>query len=248
MNLSAGLRVLDDPEDLAAHAAELVAERLGEAIGLAGRASLALAGGSTPRRLYETLAARHADPKLWRHVTLVAGDERCVPADDPESNQRMIGETLVAAEGIRRARWLAVPTELEPAEAARRHAEALRELVPPGEPVPRLDVTVLGMGADGHTASLFPGSSLLDESSAWVRETPEVHLGHRRVTLTLPVINASSSVIFLVAGRDKAGALADVLGGAEELPAARVRGRRELLWLVDRDAASGLEGPPRPER
>ena len=74
-----------------------------------------------------------------------------------------------------------------------------------------------------------------------------VHLGHRRVTLTLPVINASSSVIFLVAGRDKAGALADVLGGAEGLPATRVRGRRELLWLVDRDAASGLEGPPRPK-
>lgn len=204
----------------------------------------ALSGGSTPRRLYELLAGTpYAGQVPWGDVHLFQVDERCVPPGHPESNYRMIHETLlvrVPLPGTNVHRMGAEQADLE--GAARKYAGELAQVLhaEPGE-VPRLDLVLLGMGTDGHTASLFPRSPALEEKTLWVRANPIEKLGTRRMTLTLPVLNAAAQIVFLVSGAEKAETLRRVLKGPlqlEQLPAQGVRpvnGR--VSWYVDEAAA-----------
>jgi 6-phosphogluconolactonase len=205
---------------------------------------LALAGGDTPRRLYRRLAA---DPVVdWSRAELFFGDERPVPPGHPDSNYRMARETLLDPLRIDPRRVHRIEAERADLDAVAREYEA--ELtrvagVPPDALAPRLDLVLLGLGEDGHTASLFPRTAALSESRRWVVANDVPRLGGRRVTITFPLIERARRVLVLVCGAAKAAILAEVLEGPwdpERLPAQRLARGPRVLWLVDAPAASRL--------
>ncbi len=232
-------RVFTDPEELAEAAAVEATRVLREAVRERGVATLVLAGGSTPRRLYQRLSAEPWRSRIdWSSLAVYFGDERCVPPDDPASNYRMAREALLERVPIPERSIHRIAGELEPAAAAARYEGVIGRTV--GEESPRFDLVLLGMGADGHTASLFPGRAALAETERLVVATTAPVSPVDRVTLTLPVLNGARAVLFLVQGEDKAPALRAV-AEAETLestpPAGRVRPvAGELQWLVDRSA------------
>lgn len=237
------LRVLDDVEALARAAADEVVRCAEAAVRERGRFTIALSGGSTPQRLYRLLADHaHID---WRAAHVFWGDERHVPPDHPDSNYRMAREALldlvpVPADNIHR-----IHAELpDAAEAADAYEIELRRAfsLAPGE-APRFDLALMGLGADGHTASLFPGSDALHEHARLVVAPWIDKLSSFRITLTLPVFERAAEVLFLVSGEDKAAALQAVLEGEpERYPAQLVHPREgRLLWYADRTAASRLK-------
>jgi len=208
--------------------------------------SVALSGGSTPKLLFELLASPTFQGRLrWRNIQFFQVDERCVPPDDPESNYRMIRQALLGSAPVPEENFHRMAAERPDREkTAQDYAgEMARILHPaPGE-APRLDCVLLGMGADGHTASLFPGSKALEEHQAWVTSNFAPRLNSFRLTLTLPVLNAAASVIFLVAGDDKAETLRQVLEGPPGLfPAQLIQpANGSLSWFVDKSAAHLLK-------
>ena len=234
----ADVEVLADPESLARHVADWL---LAEAGAKQGRFAIALSGGSTPRLLYEHLAAPPYLEKFpWERAHWFWGDERFVPEDDPLSNYRMAREALLSKAPIPAASIHPIPTEhLDPEAAAADYERRLRSFYGAGQldPArPLFDVTLLGLGTDGHTASLFPGSPALQEKTKWVTavigEKPEP-----RITLTLPALDSSRHVAFLVAGVDKREMLARFRQGDESLPAARVHPVGTLHIFCDAGAA-----------
>lgn len=241
-------RVFADGEELARAAAEEFVRRAGEAIHSHKRFSVALSGGSTPRHLF-ALLADPAEPFRdridWRAVHFFWGDERHVPPDHPESNFRMARETLLdpvsaPAQNVHRIRG----EEPDAARAAALYEEELRAFF---SGAPRLDLVLLGLGTDAHTASLFPGTAAVRESERWVVAPWIEKLGTFRITLTPAVFKRAAALIFLVQGEEKASALRAVLKGERDpdrWPAQAVCPQDgELLWLVDRAAASKLERP-----
>jgi 6-phosphogluconolactonase len=224
-------------DDLAALAAAAVAER--------GRCHIALSGGSTPRRLFQHLAGRAGDLP-WDRIHLWWGDERCVPPDHPDSNYGAARALLIEPLQLDEARVHRIHGELDPGASARAYEDELRATL---EDPPEYDVVLLGMGPDGHTASLFPGSPALDETKRLVVanpvKSPLVAGGAAtRITFTAPAINAARHVRFLVAGADKAEALAQVLEGPRDphrYPSQLIAGA-DVGWLVDRAAGARLGG------
>lgn len=242
--MSGELRVVADAEAVAAEAEQEFVRAAEAALAARGRFTVALSGGHTPRRLYERLAER---PLEWSRVFFFWGDERAVPPEDPESNYRMARLTLLDRIGARPEQIFPIPAELPPAQAADAYQATLRAFfqLGPGQ-WPVLDLVLLGLGADGHTASLFPGTAALEEQQRLVVAHYVEAVGGWRITLTLPVLNAARAVIFLVSGAHKAWALRAALEPdrtTPPVPAARVaptHGR--LLWLVDQAAAQQLAG------
>jgi 6-phosphogluconolactonase len=239
--------VLSDPGALALEAARRFVAIAGAAVARRGRFSAALAGGSTPEGLYRLLARKPLREQVsWSNSVLYLGDERYVPPDDPRSNARMVRENLLEGIASTPPTVRVPPGELSPPEAAAAYAEALRrDFSLRGAGRPRFDLVLLGMGDDGHTASLFPGMPALEEKRRLVVATdvPEyVRPAVSRITLTLPVLNAAEHVMFLVSGAGKAPAVAAVLEGSDEtLPARRVQaGHGQLTWLLDTAAAALL--------
>lgn len=235
--------VYEDKEELARAAARDFVERSKRAIEETDRFAVALAGGSTPEATYELLAREHADDVEWDRVHVFFGDERSVPPDSEDSNYRMADEALlshVSPGGVYRMRG-----ELLPDEAAVAYEAELREFFDtPGRP-PEFDLVMLGIGDDGHTASLFPGTPALGVTDRWVAQNPVPKLETVRITLTLPVLNAAKAVDFLVAGEGKAETLKEILEGdadPEQYPAKLVRPAGDLTWMVDRAAAGTLSG------
>ncbi|MCB9570508.1 MAG: 6-phosphogluconolactonase [Kofleriaceae bacterium] len=233
-----------DAATLAADAAARVEAALAAAVAARGRASIALAGGSTPRPLYARLAAARAGAIAWDRVDVYFGDERAVPPDDAASNFRMARETLLRHVPVPRDQVHRIEGERPADDAARRYAEIVAAALP-------LDVVLLGMGDDGHTASLFPATADLDPGPPVIVTTSPVAPA-TRISLALGAINRARAVIFLVAGAGKAARLAEVFAqrraGAPTLPAARVAPTDgTLTWLVDDAAAARLdaEGAPR---
>jgi 6-phosphogluconolactonase len=240
--------VLADPEALADAAAALVAEQASGSITARGRFVLALAGGSTPRATYQRLAKRRDID--WARVHVVWGDERCVPPNAEASNYRMAREALLDHVPIPAAHVHRIRGEASPeAEAARYDAE-LRALLPDGA----IDLVLLGLGADGHTASLFPDEPAVVAGSNLVRAVSFADARRTRITLTDTLLTLARLVVFLVAGADKAPIVAAVLGdsaAATPLPARRIaRAARDVRWLLDRGAAGALprRKGPTPER
>src|SRR5215471_5913347 len=240
------IRVLPDPAALADTAARQIVERAQAAIDARGAFSIALSGGSTPRDLHRHLATPPLAGQVdWEHVHVFFGDERMVPPDDAQSNYRMADETLLSRVPIPSEQVHRMRGELPPTEASADYAAQLRSFF--RDDPPRLDVILLGMGDNGHTASLFPGLSAVHEQRRWVvaEDVPEV--GMWRITLTPVVLNLGREVVFLVAGEGKANMLRQVLEGPydpEERPAQIVRpAPGEVIWLVDAAAAAKLSPP-----
>jgi 6-phosphogluconolactonase len=233
------LRVCEDADDLAQQAAGAVAAAIAGAVQANGRCTVALAGGNTPRALYATLAARFNESLPWKHVHVFWGDERFVPSGDRRRNEAMARETLLDHVPCPPANIHPVSTGAARSEVAAADYEAtLRRWF--SSEWPRFDLVLLGLGADGHTASLFPGSSALDETTRWAVAATAPADPPSRVTLTLPVFNSAALTFFLVGGAEKAHALRRVLAGADAriLPAAGIRpSRGAVVWWVDRAAA-----------
>jgi 6-phosphogluconolactonase len=236
------LLVYETPEELAEAAAHNFVTMAEEAINERGRFAVALAGGSTPDGTYRVLAQNCADRLDWSKVHVFFGDERTVGPEDEASNYRMVRETLLSH--IRVGSVHRMRCELPPTEAAADYERQLREFFGT-DGVPAFDLILLGLGEDGHTASLFPETSALDVTDRWVVVNPVLKLETSRLTLTIPVINAAETKTFLVAGEDKAAALKEVLEGNADpraYPAKFVRPENgDLIWMVDRAAASLLE-------
>jgi len=240
------IEVVATAADLFHAAAEEFIRLARAAIGAQGRFTVALSGGSTPKALYSLLAASYAD-FAWHRVFLFFGDERHVPPTDPESNYRMVEESLltkikpaIPAENVFR-----VPAENPDAAAAASDYEAqLRRFfeLQPGE-FPRFDLILLGVGPDGHTASLFPDSPALDEQSRLVVANWVAKFNTHRITFTFPVLNRAAEVMFMASGAEKADMLHQVLEGKNipPLPSQRVQpSDGKLLWLLDEAAAAKL--------
>ena len=247
------IRVFPDADSVSRAAAEEFVRRASDAVAARGRFTVALSGGSTPKRLYELLA----EPALrsqadWGRVEWFWGDERCVPPDDGDSNYHMAREAMLSRLPIPPGHVHRMEAERPDRDAAARDYQAViaRTFGHDADgPPPAFDLILLGIGPDGHTASLFPHNAALDETARWVvavRDVPKPPPD--RLTLTYPVLNAAYEVLFLVAGADKAGVLAEVLEGPADpkrLPSQGVRpDNGRLVWFVDRAAAARLNLAP----
>ena len=227
-------RIVVAPEALPEIAARHIAKLIEQAVADRGRASVMLAGGSTPRAVYRQLALIQGLP--WEKVEIYFGDERAVPPGDSQSNYRMARESLLDAVPIPPAQVHRMPAERPDREAAAdEYARRLPE---------RLDLVILGLGEDGHTASLFPGSSVLKERVRMVLAVVGSKAPVHRLTVTPPVIAAAREKIILVTGAGKAGAVAQALEGPDQPIQCPAQLARDGTWIMDRAAASSLRHEP----
>jgi 6-phosphogluconolactonase len=237
----------NDSREVSERAADLFVAAAAAAVRARNRFTVALSGGATPRPLYELLATPPYSERIaWPQVYLFWGDERCVPPDHPDSGYGMVREAMLSRVPIPGENVLPMYSGRDtPQEAAAKYEETLRRIFrpAPGE-LPRFDLVLLGLGADGHTASLFPGSPALGERKKLVVADYVEKLAAYRLTLTLRVINAAAKVIFLVTGKNKAAMLYGVLHGPyrpRDIPAQLVQPAGELIFLTDRDTAANRQ-------
>lgn len=231
------IETLADPAALARHVAEWMTSA---ALAATSPFRVSLSGGSTPKALFSLLASDAFIGRFpWSRVFWYWGDERFVPYDHPESNYRMTRETMLAKAPVPPENIHPVPADGTPEAAALRYEQTLRaaygaERLDPTRPL--FDITLLGLGPDGHTASLLPGEPVLEERTRWVAAVshgrPEV-----RITMTYPVIESSRQVAFLVSGKEKAAIFGAIRAGGSDVPAARVNPVGDLVWFVDQAAA-----------
>jgi len=238
MNEAGGhMEIFPDPLALARHVAQWMTEA---ALAAKGPFRVSLAGGSTPKTLYGLLASDEFSGRFpWALVSWYWGDERFVPYDHPDSNYRMTREAMLAKAPVPPQNIHPVPVDGTPESAALRYEQTLRQAYGAATLDPSralFDLTLLGLGADGHTASLLPGEPVLKERKRWVAAVshgrPEI-----RITMTYPAIESSRRIAFLVAGREKAAILQTIRAGGSQVPAARIHPIGDLFWFVDRAAA-----------
>ncbi len=242
------LRIFPDVKTLSQAAVRSLVGRIKTTLATQPSFSLVLAGGSTPDALYRLLASEYREQVSWAQVHLFWGDERYVPPSDPRSNYRMARETLLDHVPIPEANLHPMPTEFPEAEkSATVYENFLRKHFPAAWP--RFDLVLLGMGPDGHTASLFPDTPVLDEQERWVAASRAPVEPRQRLTLTLPVLNHAAQLYFLVAGDEKFGALRQALAGKTDAsddwkrcPAAAVQPiQGAVTWWTDQAAAKWIE-------
>ncbi len=234
--MSAWLQVYPDAWSLANGAAEAITTGLSAAVARAGNASIALSGGSTPGSVYEHLAKKDI---AWDKVDVFWGDERCVPADSPASNFLMAQKTLLEKVRIPEKNIHRVMTELSPENAAREYELEMKRHFQ--SDAPAFDIVLLGLGDDGHTASLFPDTSALTVKQRLAINVFVPRLGSHRVTITLPAINAARKVMFLVSGEPKAAIVREIVERRPgTYPAELVRPSESPAWFLDAPAASLL--------
>ena len=224
--------IFADPEELARGAAEYFVARKPETV--------ALSGGSTPKLMFQILAEQFREQVAWDRIHFFWSDERHVPPDHPDSNYRMANEVLLSRVPITNSNVHRVPSENpNAAEAAAEYEQTLIEITSQGQP--QLDLILLGLGSDGHTASIFPGSDVLHETKRLVAAPWVEKLKTYRITMTLPLLNNGASVVFLVSGAEKAQIVKEIFEGPEKYPAQAIKpAHGELLWLLDKEAASGI--------
>ena len=236
------IRILKTAAELFEAAAAEFAAQANQGVRDNGRFAVALSGGSTPRALYSLLATKSNIP--WDKICFFWGDERHVPPDHPESNYRMANEALLSKVPVPPENVFRIHAEeKDAAAAALQYEQALRDFfhLTPGQ-FPRFDLVLLGTGPDGHTASLFPGTSALNETQRLVVANWVPKFNTHRITFTFPVLNAAACVMFLASGPDKAAILHEILENrAADLPSQRVQPTDgKLIWLVDQAAAGAL--------
>lgn len=242
------IRIFDTETELSRAAADLAAEQAKEAVSRTGRFTLVLSGGRTPQGLYEQLALPEYTERIpWKRTHIFWADERCVPPTHPDSNFGQAEKAFLSQAPIPLDHIHRMPGEAaRPEEAAARYEQTLRDFfgAKPGDMCPGFDLVILGVGADGHTASLFPDGPAVVEARPWVTPSPAPDGAQppvTRLTLTLPVINASRFVLVLAVGAEKQAIVQQVahdpFGASRHYPAARVMPRGELAWFVDAAAA-----------
>lgn len=239
------MEVLSDAPQLAECVAEWMTE---EALASTAPFRISLSGGSTPKTLYELLASdkfRNRFP--WERVMWFWGDERFVPRNDPDSNYKMVNDAMFSKAPVPLNNIFPIPVDGDADAAASRYESTLHEIYGAAEleaTRPFFDIVLLGLGPDGHTASLLPGEPVLKERRKWVASVPH---GRQeiRITMTYPLIESARNVAFLVAGRDKAEILNKIRAGDHNTPAAQIQPIGELHWFVDREAASGFDSSPK---
>ena len=241
------IEILSDPAALAARAADLLEQTAAASIGARGRFRVALSGGSTPEKMHQDIAARVANGKVdWSRTEIFFGDERMVPPDDPRSNYGMARRSLLEHVPIPAENVFPVPVHDESDVAALEYDRILRKHFDAESQPPILDLIFLGLGDDGHTASLFPGMPSLAVQDLWAVGSPPGVLPPpvHRVTVTFPILNAARNVVFLVAGGAKAQIVQEVLdlnAAVEAHPAVGVKPQNgRLIWLLDEPAAALL--------
>lgn len=238
------IHIAEDHQEWIASSAEFIAAAAQQALSERGRFVLALSGGSTPRPVYQSLPETWQRHKLsWHQVLILWSDERCVALDHPRSNYRMAHEAMLERIDIPPENIHPMRCSGDPAAAAQAYEAELR-VVYPHLDWPNIDLLLLGLGTDGHTASLFPHSSALEQRERWVVSNEPAQVELPRLTLTIPAINAARRIAFLVAGADKAGIIHKILGRDGEksgFPAEAINpSDGELHWLLDRAAAGEL--------
>jgi 6-phosphogluconolactonase len=223
------IRIFENSRELARGAAEHLV-----ALAQEDSFTVALSGGSTPKILYQLLAEEPFRNRVpWSNTHFYWSDERHVPPDHPESNYRMAHEAMLSRVPVPESNVHRVRSENPSAQEA---ADEYEKIV-----VPRLDLILLGLGADGHTASIFPGSEVLEETKRLIAAPWVEKLNTYRITMTLPLLNNGASILFLVSGKDKAEIVKEVIEGPKKYPAQAVQPTNgELIWMLDRDAAAGL--------
>jgi len=237
------IRIFKDSEAMSIAAAEIFVQEAALAVRARGRFLVALSGGSTPSGLYRLLADEPFRSKLdWAKTFIFWGDERCVLPDDEGSNYRQAQDLLLSHVPVPEKKILRIKGEREPAEASVDYTQILKRFAAPGLDWPRFDFVLLGMGEDGHTASLFPGSQVEADSPTLAVSAEYQGRPANRVTLTPLVFNSARNILFLVAGENKASTLKEVLSDAyqpERFPAQRIRPTDgKVIWLVDEAAGS----------
>lgn len=249
MTANRNLQIVADASALARAAADVFVDTAKRAVAANGRFTVVLSGGTTPKALYSLLAN---DPALraqvpWHEIFFFFGDERCVPPDHPDSNYCSANEAMFSQVGVQPERVFRIKGEArDPDGAAAEYEQELRAFfaLAPSQ-LPRFDLLMLGMGPDGHTASLFPGTTAIEERSRLVVANWVGKLQSHRITLTVPVLNSAASVLFLVQGKDKSAVLKAVLEGPYDpiqLPSQFVQPNSgALLWLADESAAALLD-------
>jgi 6-phosphogluconolactonase len=238
------LRIFDDLERLSIHAANLFSEQAARSILERDQFLIALNGGGTPTRLFQLLATDFRDKIEWAKVHVFWGDERCVPPDDPGSSYGQARELLLSRVPIPESNIHRIKGEFTPVEASKEYSLLLKEYASPPFNWPRFDLVYLGMGEDGHTASLFPGSPVNVTEAALPVTAHYQDRPANRVTLTQLVLNSARMIVFMATGEKKAITLAEVLSdryNPELYPAQRIDSKDgELIWLVDDGAAGKL--------
>jgi 6-phosphogluconolactonase len=233
------ITVYADFDALSRAAAELFTQESCAAVQTRGRFVVLLSGGETPRRTYQLLATSPFRNRVpWHAVHIFWGDERYVPSDDPRSNARMVRHELLDRVPVPIDQIHPIPYNGSPRESAVQYENSLHTFFSGGPP--RFDLVFLGLGENGHTASLFPGTPVVDELKRWVSEVYVEEDDIYRVTLTAPAVNQAELVIFLVSGFGKAAILREVLEGSADphrVPARLIKPEGRLMWLVDRNAA-----------
>lgn len=246
MKSAAEIRILTTPQELSEAAAGEVVRDANEAVKARGRFTIALSGGSTPKNLFNLLATNARNALPWDRMYFFWGDERHVPPTDPDSNYRMAEEVMLSKVPVPPGNVFRMAAENpDAARVAEDYERTLRKFFQlAADGVPQFDFILLGMGPDGHTASLFPGTAALQEKSRLVVSNWVEKLKTNRLSFTLPVLNAARCVAFLVSGTDKAPVLKTVLeenASAEQYPAKLVNpSAGKLIWFLDRAAASSL--------
>jgi len=237
------LRIYPDLQALSAAAAAEILKGCENALGERGVFTLVLSGGYTPRALYQLLATEYGDRLSWRRVHLFFGDERYVPVSSPESNYRMAYDTFISRIPIPEGNVHPIPTDGgDPAADAESYEDEIKVFLAVRE-LEGFDLVLLGLGEDGHTASLYPGDPVLDEKERWIAAVtaPPGHGTRRRITMTLPAINSARQALFLLSGAGKRKAVKELIettaSDAKACPAALVQPRERVLWLVDKEAA-----------
>ena len=226
------VEIFDSSAELAQAAAEYFVAQCPETV--------ALSGGSTPKLMFQVLADQFREEVAWSRIHFFWSDERHVPPDDPESNYRMANEALlshvpVSANCVHRIRG----ENPDAAAVASEYEQTLRDVTQ--QALPRLDLIFLGLGTDGHTASIFPGSEVLNETERLVAAPYVEKFKTHRITMTLPLLNNGASIVFLVSGAEKAQIVKEVLEGENKFPAQAVKPTQgELIWMLDKEAAAFL--------
>jgi 6-phosphogluconolactonase len=206
--------------------------------------SVALSGGSTPKKIFEYISSHDAGLINWNKVRFFWGDERCVPPDDNESNYKMARLSLFESLNIPEENIFRIFGEAEPANEAIRYSKIISQNVSVDNKLPRFDLMILGLGEDGHTASIFPGNTGMFYSSNYCEVATHPQSGQKRITLTGPIINNSKNIVFMVTGSGKAKMVANIVQDKEEngFPASLVKPvNGKLTWLLDADAAELLD-------
>ncbi len=218
--------------DFANEAARLILDYAHKSIAARGLFRLGLTGGRSPRAIHQAIIAQ-AGELPWNKIQLTFGDERCVPPDDAESNYRVARETLIEPSGIADGNVFRMRGEIDPETAAREYEEKLKAFASRfGEPRYTHDLLLLGLGEDGHTASLFPGSAALEETTRNVIPVIGPKPPPQRLTMTIPLLNTSRHILFLVPQQDKRAVAEAAVAGDARYPASRVHGQEQTTWLL----------------